>query len=52
MRHEEKQRLTVGEKREIEIALKSGKAETSADRLNKKVKGVGTSADKTEKSLF
>ncbi|MBL4795846.1 MAG: hypothetical protein JKY50_00375 [Oleispira sp.] len=42
----------MAEKREIEIALKSKKAESSADRLNKKIKGIGTSADKTERSFF
>ncbi|MDB4352479.1 hypothetical protein OAA60_03500 [Porticoccaceae bacterium] len=42
----------ASEKREIEISLKSKSAESSADKLNKKVKGVGVSADKTEKSLF
>lgn len=42
----------ASEKREIEIALKSRAAESSADSLNKKVKGIGTSADKTEQSMF
>lgn len=42
----------ASEKREIEIALKSRGAETSADRLNAKVKGVGKSADVAESSLF
>jgi len=35
----------ASEKREIEIALKSRAAESSADSLNKKVKGIGASAD-------
>ena len=35
----------MAEKREIEISLKSRSAESGAERLNKKVKGIGTSAD-------
>ena len=41
----------MAEKRTIEIRLKSKSAESSADRLNTKVKGIGTSADTSEKSM-
>lgn len=40
------------EKREIEIALRSKSAEASADKLTGKVKGVGTAADGSERSMF
>lgn len=42
----------MAEKREIEIKLKSKSAESSADSLNKKVKGIGASADSAEGSMF
>lgn len=42
----------AAEKREIEIALRSRGAEASADRLNKKVKGVGETADKAKTSML
>lgn len=41
----------ASEKREIEIALRSRGAEASADRLNTKVKNVGSTADKAERSF-
>lgn len=42
----------ASEKREIEIALRSRGAEASADRLNKKVQGIGSSADSAENSML
>jgi tape measure domain-containing protein len=42
----------AAEKREIEIALRSRGAEASADRLNKKVQGIGSSADSAENSML
>lgn len=42
----------VSEKREIEIKLKSKSAESSADSLNKKVRGVGQSADSADASFL
>lgn len=41
----------MSEKREIEIKLKSKSAESSADSLNKKVKGIGASGDSSAASL-
>lgn len=41
----------ASEKREIEIALRSRSAESSADRLNTKVKNVGRTADVAESSM-
>ena len=42
----------MSERREIEIRLRSRSAESSADSLNRKVKGVGQSADNAEASMF
>jgi tape measure domain-containing protein len=42
----------AAEKREIEIALRSRGAEASADRLNKKVQSIGSSADSAENSML
>lgn len=42
----------VAERREIEIALRSRGAEASADRLTGRVRGVGTAADNSERSMF
>lgn len=41
----------MAERREIEISLRSRSAERNADRLNKKVKGVGSTADDAERSM-
>lgn len=42
----------MGEKREIEIALKSRSAEISADKLIGKVKGIGQSADNADAAFL